>query len=318
MKKILSILLSLMLIMSIGQVAFASDKDPDRIDTMVIVTGYKNEGKDNYEISFTGADSNPKESPKLQNVKISDKGEGKLDFSDLTFPDAGLYIYDVVKTDGSSAGVDYSGPQNLKLHLMVFRTTDENGNESLYVGDARLITEDGKKAEPYKFTYSAGSLAVKKEVTGNLGERDKYFTVKVTFTAPKDKVVSEIITYGNTSIASGWEDSKTVEIELKHGDTITFTNIPYGVTYTVAEDSYASDGYDTTYKLNADTAQRDTVNNEEINSNSASVTITNNRNNESIPALGVYLDNLPYVIILAIAVVGLGVYFARKRKANQK
>ena len=85
---------------------------------------------------------------------------------------------------------------------------------------------------------------------------------------------------------------------------MTFTNIPYGVTYTVEEADYTSDGYKTTYALGD--------NNKKIDSASDSVDITNNKNNDKIDT-GINLDSMPYIMILALVAVCAVVMFARKR-----
>ena len=51
----------------------------------------------------------------------------------------------------------------------------------------------------------------------------------------------------NTIKASDWENNiATAEINLKHDQTIIFTNLPFGVTYDVTETDYtkAKGGYD--------------------------------------------------------------------------
>ena len=158
-------------------------------------------------------------------------------------------------------------------------------------------------------------LSVKKLVTGNLGDRDKEFNVKVTFTAPTDKEVESVISYtdgtAQTIATSAWKEkngSKQAEvtITLKHDETVTFTNIPYGVTYKVEETSYQDDGYTTTYSGNE---------NGTINAVTDTVTITNTKN--STVDTGIVLDSLPYVLLIAVAVVGVVIFTARKRSHRE-
>ncbi len=46
----------------------------------------------------------------------------------------------------------------------------------------------------------------------------------------------------NTIKASDWKNNiATAEINLKHDQTITFTNLPFGVTYKITEADYIKD-----------------------------------------------------------------------------
>ena len=147
-----------------------------------------------------------------------------------------------------------------------------------------------------------------------MGDQQKDFTVKVTFTAPTGDTVREAITYVDgtetktIAAGSGWTGSKEVEITLKHGETVTFTNIPYGVTYNVLENDYASDGYDKA-SYNFDD------NNKKIDSASENVTITNNKG--GTVDTGISMDSMPYILLLAVACVGLFLFISKKRMMRE-
>lgn len=87
-----------------------------------------------------------------------------------------------------------------------------------------------------------------------------------------------------------------------------FTNIPYDVTYTVAEEDYRSEGYDA-----ADYEYSDEAN--KIDSVNDTVKITNNKGAGTIDT-GITLDNLPYIMILALVAVAMVVLFGKKRFAR--
>ena len=175
-----------------------------------------------------------------------------------------------------------------------------------------------------------------------MGERERYFAVNVTLTAPTEtnndgtvvKPVNSVISisggsYENnpTSITFKDDDDNYVSevsttIYIKHDEKITLSNIPYGVTYTVTETDYSDDGYTTSY------AQDDThsyINEDEetittegtINlSDTAKETVTITNNKGMDVDTGIFVDNLPYIIILAGVAVGMGVFFMKKRTAN--
>lgn len=71
-----------------------------------------------------------------------------------------------------------------------------------------------------------GSLTVKKTVTGDLADKDQYFTFTITFDAPGS--------YSYTGSKSGTIKSGDT-VELKHGESITISGLPAGTTYVVTE-----------------------------------------------------------------------------------
>ena len=239
------------------------------------------------------------------------------------YSSVGIYYYTVTQTEGNTAGVKYDTRK-----MIVKVTVIQQGENKVRVAfaTASLADDDGKpgtdvKTATFVNTYSAGSLSVKKLVEGNLGDRDKEFTVNVEFTAPVDAlgtydVVNSTISYdedaGGKTISPVWNGNKaSVQIRLHHEETVTFTNIPYGVTYIVTEEDYASEGYEEEVIVYSDEANKkidaDTPND--------TVTITNTKN--SAVDTGIVLDSLPYVLLIAVAVVGVVIFTSRKRSRRE-
>lgn len=232
------------------------------------------------------------------------------------FPSVGIYTYTIQPQEGTTAGVAYY-TEDIRLVITVIEAAD--GQRRI----AAIHTESGEpgdteKSNDIEYTYSAGSLDVKKVVTGNLGDRDKEFNVTVTFTAPAGKEVKSVISYtdgtAKTIETSAWTEkdgSKQAEvtIALKHDETVTFTNIPYDVTYTVTEADYTSEGYDEENIVYSDDA------NKKIDSATDTVTITNNKGTGV--DTGVVLDSLPYILLIAVAMVGVVAFTAKKRTTDR-
>ena len=113
----------------------------------------------------------------------------------------------------------------------------------------------------------------------------------------------------NTIKASDWNgNTVTRKIQLKHDQTITFTNLPFGVEYVVTEADYTGNngGYDAPkydYK-NSD---------KKISVADQSVTIINNKNNDNID-MGVNLTTLPYILVFAGVIVIAGAAFITRRR----
>lgn len=254
-------------------------------------------------------------------VKDTDTGSISFNKGDATtagFPNSislqlpeythvGYYTYKLTETPGSTAGVTYD---TRTLYLTV---TVINGGSglirqvtSLYYFDS---SKEKQKLQNFENVFSAGNLAITKEVTGNLGEKDRYFKVTVTLTAPEGKnVLGAVGVSGGSNVNNptviNFSKTATVDFYLKHGETITLSNIPYGVTYTAVEENVTGDGYKAADYVFSDT-------NKTIDTAADTVTITNNKDKDV--ATGISLDNLPYIMILVIAAGGLIIFAKRKR-----
>lgn len=156
-----------------------------------------------------------------------------------------------------------------------------------------------------------------KRIEGDFGDREKEFAVQVTFTAT-DATVKNDITYvedaeTKTILPEGGWTTKTVTINLRHGETITFNGIPSGVTYSVEEtDTAAStDGEGTDYQVTYDDYRSGT-----ISSTAASTTITNTSTITTEIDTGITTDNLPYIVLMGIVVLAGVAMIAKRRMAH--
>lgn len=335
MKKLLSVILALVMILSLSTVAFAdgvtdpstptAPKTYEDMKTVTLTKEYKlaNAGTTSPAETFTfssltctgvenagvGVTTGNAPVPTISSVVYAagDAGSAKaVQTITITLPEkyagVGVYTYTFTENDGNTAGVGY---RESPIRLVVTVIEGENGK--VRVAAVHTESEGGKK-NTFDNTYSAGSLSVTKKVTGIMGDKMKDFKVTVTFTAPEgDTVKSDIVRVNpnqsqeTISAGDGWT-TKTVEFTLKHDETLTLKNIPYGVTYTVVEDNYTD--YNTTYEGENGT----------INAPTANATITNNK--EGNVDTGVALDSLPYILLLAVACVGMAVVLTKKRRED--
>jgi pilin isopeptide linkage protein len=219
----------------------------------------------------------------------------------------GYYTYKLTETPGNTAGVTYD---TRTLYLTV--TVINKGDGLIRQVTSLYYYSDNVKLKSQNFenVFSAGNLAITKEVTGNMGEKDRYFNVTVTLNVPEGKNIATVpVSYSGGKYVGAqnvtFTDGKAVvPIDLKNDDTITFTNLPYGVTYTAVEEDVTGAGYDVAKYAFSDT-------NKTIDTAADTVTITNNKAKEV--ATGISLDNLPYIMILVIAAGGLIIFAKRKR-----
>lgn len=238
----------------------------------------------------------------------------KVNITIPSYDSVGVYEYKFNETDGKTLGVTYF-KDTIYVQVTVAYDKDNNLKAS-----ATAYTQSGKD-KIYSFTneYSAGSLSITKNVTGNMGDKKKDFDITVTFKNETDCTLSSTIGYtdedGYTDKISPEEwDGGTFskKIDLSDGDTFEFTNIPYGVTYTVVENNYADVGYTTTY---AGTDVESGVVKGSMNSAKETVTITNNKDKNV--DTGINLDSMPYLMMMGVACAGMFTFFTKKRMARE-
>lgn len=318
-KRLFACLLALTMILGLSATAFAADGEstPTDQETVIIKKVYKLANAETtspaeiFTLQQVGdgkvVDGEATEAPALGTITGASFAQGAATVAGATrnitvalptYTNVGVYEYKLGESLGTTAGVDYY-PEYIKLVVTVIN--GQNGNLRI----AAVHTEsEGDKKDSFENTYSAGTLDVSKTVTGNLGDKDKYFEFNVTLTGVTGKtyansyaVTGSANTENPTTIAIG----ETTTFKLKHGDTIHIENLPYGVTYTVTETT--ADGYTTTKTGDTGT----------INAAKQTAAFTNDKNNGQIDT-GVYLDNLPYILVFAGVLAIAAVFVVRRRR----
>ena len=156
--------------------------------------------------------------------------------------------------------------------------------------------------------YPLPGLTVRKTVSGNMGDRNREFDFTVHVEDSSGKLVSVNETYGDIVVQNG-------HFKLKHGQSLVIPELPYGVTCTVTESIPEEEGYTTTVKVDGgEEKSSKTVTVE--NMNTAAVIDFTNTKTLNVPT-GIFTDNLPYLMMLAMAAIGL-TGFGRSRKRVKK
>lgn len=319
MKKILALALALMLCLC--SVAFAADYDNliGKNPTFTKTYTVNNDGiapaeTFTFEFAFESYTNPTGESnvvdatnaPVIEDVTVeyaASNADGWVATQTLTipvsaedFPYVGKYVYNVTEVDNNTEGVTYN-TQNIKLVVTVMH---DASNAEQFVAVVHLENLTGTKEVGVTNQYNAGTLTVSKTITGNMADMNKKFDFTVTFTAGDNDVLRSTI---NTTADVTWNDY-TATFALGHGDSITFSNIPAGATYTVTED-----------KENYTIAAEDYSDSEKVISagDQDTVAFTNELTTEV--DTGIALDNAPYMIVLALVVVA-GVMMMKKRSYN--
>ena len=162
-----------------------------------------------------------------------------------------------------------------------------------------------------KYVPASANLTVTKTVTGKLGDTNKAFT----FTITKADGTPVNITDANIAITDNtkavWQSNG--QFTLKDGASITFKNLPSGE-YKIVEDDYIGEKYETSWQIgtDGDVHKKNRTATVTIDTTEQTVHFTNYRTLE--PDLGVLLDTLPYIVILAVVAGGVALLMLRKRR----
>lgn len=249
------------------------------------------------------------------------------------FPHAGEYVYTVKETKESATGVEYSeDTYTLRVYM-------KNGDSGLEIRNmtAEKGTSDGtegNKVSEMKFTNTYrknASLEITKVTTGELADKTKDFEFTITIIPSKTEKNQTSYTgkIGDEEVTVKANQENT--FQLHNGETLKFDSLPAGTRYVVTEKE-ANDGYTpsvtviengtttvTNKKASSDTEGISSANEQETNlvgENANKVTFTNTY--KSIPLTGIFMNNLPFVIVIGIAVLALGTLAVLKKQKNAR
>lgn len=174
-------------------------------------------------------------------VTVKNKADGSIDFDTYNFDAAGIYTFVIKEFNDGRDGINYDntvynitvtvtddGSGLLKATITGCAPTGDNINFTNGIGGGDDHDDGGGSSET-SITRN-GSLTISKNVTGDLGDKNKLFTFHVAF---------------NTDNYYAYTGSKTGVIknggtlQLKDGESITINGIPSGVAYAIVESDNA-------------------------------------------------------------------------------
>lgn len=243
---------------------------------------------------------------------------GQKQSTTITLPiytSVGVYTYEITEKDGNKAGVTY---RTEPITLVVTVVNGDTAGEFVRIPALHIGGVDATKGDTIENTYSAGTLNIKKEVKGTMGDKSKNFkfTLKLEATDNKsypDTYEMAVTATGDaeltnpTSIKLGEETT----VYLHNDSTIRIANLPYGVKYTITEDDYTGEGDDNGYttKVNSEIGRSKT---DTVDASAENVEFVNSKG--GVVDTGVILDNAPYIALMMVVVAGAAVMIIKKRR----
>lgn len=151
------------------------------------------------------------------------------------------------------------------------------------------------------YKKNTSSIEVKKLVTGNLSDYEKEFSFTATWKA------------------SDGED-KSQSFSLKHEGTYELNDLPVGTPVTISENR---DGYDLESIKQGNTELQNSAIVSDSTNSSCTVTVTNEpmtitftNEKEAIVDVGIRMDNLPYILMLALVAGGAAAAVILRRRRS--
>lgn len=320
---------------------------------------------DKMTFNFTVADTNATgsvdfEKKDNENGAAFTAGEYKrtfnIDLMQVLGDDAekvGAHTYTISETDPQIPGIK----QVRSSLTMIVTVINKTGELNQGYGYIVALKDNGTKVpanEAFKNSYGDSnlqSLELSKTIHGSLGNLQDTFTFNVKFSAANGVDVSK---YKGVSVTNGTEHiaglnntandgllelDKPYTVTLGHTDSITFGNLPEGVTYEIsentttlnAESKYVNGEYTVSVSdtkgtnRDGETAKTLVAVNEENTHFGIKGTITTGTNpvafhntKEGSPDMGVVLDNAPYIAMLAIVAIGGVALMLNKRRRDEE
>lgn len=239
-----------------------------------------------------------------------------VDFSGVSFTAPGVYRYVIDDvTTNPATGVTCDTNQ---YYIDIEVQSDADGK--LSIGDVGF-NNGTTKVTAFVNTFASTSLTLQKEVTGNQGDRNKYFEFEVklenapvgsiyTLTLPTESYQSN-----PSQMTVGEDKTATEKVYLKDNQSIVINGLTAGTQYTIKETDYTTEGYTTTNNKNTGADADGKTTGQQTMTAADTVTFTNDKAG-TVPT-GILLDVAPYIVLVALVGVGIIALFATKKRRSR-
>lgn len=302
-------------------------------------------------IDYTAADAKAADANGLVSIK---KVTATDLLSGITFPHAGIYKYEITETSGTYTLKDeesmiYSKAKyTMDVHvanksttgvyvkyIVVNQNLDDAGNEKTgKVNPSPVVTDN-----TFTFTNTfikdgnAGvdhaALIITNTVLGTYGDKTKEFSYELSLTKSPTEL-STVTSYtaviketGKADVSITFEPGVKKEFKLKDGQSLVFTNLPAGTKYSVVQSAEPQ------YTPNINITENGVAKSVSGSINTAISTSTRligekeNRadfinTNDGSAVTGILDNNLPFVVLIGVTMLGFGGYLFSKLRRNAK
>ncbi len=249
----------------------------------------------------------------------------------VTFNKPGIYRYVITETATSQDGItnDTNTTRTLDVHVAYAAGSETElkvTSYALYLTAPATVEDFANtgKANGFTNTYTTHNLTLKKQVTGNQGDRNKYFEFTVSITNAVADTVYDVAcpspdgdSRNEDELTVGKDGTVTATYYLKDDQSITIKGLTGGTHYTITEESYSSDGYTTTNTVDGTaSSQGGTTGDETMGDSFHEVVFTNHK--EGIVPTGILIETGPYILMGAVVVIGLVALLATSRRRSRK
>jgi hypothetical protein len=238
------------------------------------------------------------------NVKISKGSPGSFDHTEELVPNGDYVWLTTLRHKGNytvnEIGITGDGITDLNEYEITYEIDGVEGSNfqvyhksDLDIHENPIPRGDVDIVVTNKLIPQTVDVTIKKEITGNFADLNRKF--KFTVLVDGDEANPRIF-------------------ELAHNESKTLDDIPKNAVLTLTEES---DDYDVTVKVGQNTITP-TNGKYTITLIGEDITIKVNNNRDEEIDTGITFDTLPYILILAVSTVGLGVGFVRKRNIRKE
>lgn len=291
-------------------------------------------------VSFNPGDSTTEgkpDDPSATTYKYAKK-QVNVDFSSVSFNSPGIYRYIITEKASGQNGIanDTTATRTLDVHVSYAPDSNDRlvvSGYTLYPGtktDAVKVSEENKD-DGFTNTYTTNNLTLSKTVSGNQGDRDKYFAFTVEITGAVAGTVYTVdlndadgkpnvdgVTQTNAETLTATDGTVTAIYYLKHGQSIKIQGLTEDTTYKITETDYSTDGYTTSYTVDGqEDGNNDLINNGKTMGTSDHTVAFTNAKEGTVPT-GILLETAPYIGLGVAVIAGLALLFAtRRRRAGE-
>lgn len=330
MKKLISLVLTLMMVFSMSTVAFADEVQYTKSDPTSFTITKTYESTESFvpgeTLAFTITPHG--DNPTKETISIGSNDTFEVTGLDNTitvtvpsYTKAGVYNYTITEQEGNTAGVT-TYDTTKTIHVVVLVAYDNTnhklviGNESVNGIQVFIESLDGKKTDEFINEFKTNDFTVAKDVRGNMANENDEFEITVTLTT-SDKVLTSIKVADSEIAASAWTTADgtstyTKTLTLSEADgAVTFADVPYGVSVSVVETdagTYDLIGYEVDNEDATETARFT------IDDDGHSVVVVNEFTTEI--DTGISMDSIPFILMLAICAVGAVLFISKRRRVE--